>query len=166
MRSEWDDLDRRIRASTMNLRRAPARMKMPGTWPPFQGSACFNATALVPAIGKGQGFARPRDLSAWLGRVPRTTGGKPCLKGITKRGNVYLRTLLIHGARAAMTPLSGTHTALGRWGYAACWHARMQTPSSLHSRTSWRGSPGRCCALDAASRLEKFEAREVVDVVI
>ena len=62
---------------------------MPGTWPPFQGSACFNDTALVAAIGKGQGFARARDLLAWLGLVPRqrTTDGKSCPKGITKRGN-------------------------------------------------------------------------------
>ena len=44
-----------------------------------------------------------------------TTGGRPHLKGITKRGNVYLRKLLIHGARAALAPLAGTNTALGKW---------------------------------------------------
>jgi transposase len=77
----------------------------------------LNATALVAAIGKGQSFARGRDLAAWLGPVRRqaTTGGKPRLKGITRRGNVYPRKLLIHGARAAITPVSGTNTALGKW---------------------------------------------------
>jgi Transposase IS116/IS110/IS902 family len=59
---------------------------------------------LIAAIGKGETFERGRDLAAWLGLVPRqfTTGGKPKLLGISKRGNSYLRKLLIHGARAAL----------------------------------------------------------------
>jgi transposase len=53
----------------------------------------------------------------FLGLVPRhhTTGGKPRLLGISKRGNTYLRTLLIHGARAALPSLSKDNTPLGRW---------------------------------------------------
>ena len=49
--------------------------------------------------------------------VPRqsTTGGKPRLMGISKRGNKYLRKLLIHGARAALPYVAGKDTALGRW---------------------------------------------------
>ena len=48
-------------------------------------------------------FANGRQLSAWLGLVPRQhSGGKPALLGISKRGDVYLRTLLIHGARSAI----------------------------------------------------------------
>ena len=68
------------------------------------GIGVLNATALVAAIGSGAAFARGRDLAAWLGLVPRqiTTGGRPRLVGITKRGNKYLRKLLIHGARAAL----------------------------------------------------------------
>ncbi|MDF0603977.1 transposase, partial [Psychromarinibacter sp. C21-152] len=52
-----------------------------------------------------------------LGLVPRqmTTGGKPRLLDITKRGNRYLRMLLIHGARAAMPSLSKQSTPLGKW---------------------------------------------------
>ena len=77
----------------------------------------LNATALVAAIGNGQTFARGRDLAAWLGLVPRqvTTGGKPRLLGITKRGNKYLRKLLIHGARAALPRLANSGTPLGNW---------------------------------------------------
>src|SRR4051794_4609569 len=57
------------------------------------GFGALNATALVAAIGTGETFRRARDLAAWLGLVPRqaTTGGKPRLLGITKRGNAYLR---------------------------------------------------------------------------
>src|SRR5437660_10650131 len=58
-----------------------------------------------------------RDLAAWLGLVPRqvTTGGRPRLLGITKRGNKYLRKLLVHGARAALPSLSASTTPLGEW---------------------------------------------------
>jgi transposase len=53
----------------------------------------------------------------WLGLVPKqmTTGGKPRLLGITKRGNIYLRMLLIHGARAALPSFSKQETPLGDW---------------------------------------------------
>lgn len=58
-----------------------------------------------------------RDLSAWLGLVPRqaTTGGKPKLLGITKRGSKYLRKLVIQGARAALPTLAKAATPLGSW---------------------------------------------------
>ncbi|ESX98036.1 hypothetical protein X753_31595 [Mesorhizobium sp. LNJC399B00] len=69
------------------------------------GIGVLNATALTAAIGDGSAFGRGRDLAAWLGLVPRqvSTGGRPKLLGITKRGNKYLRTQFIHGARAAIT---------------------------------------------------------------
>jgi transposase len=56
------------------------------------GISVMNATALIAAIGDGRTFSRGRDLSAWLGLVPRqsTTGGKPKLLGIAKRGSKYL----------------------------------------------------------------------------
>jgi transposase len=75
----------------------------------------LNTTALVAAIGHGESFARGRDLAAWLGLVPRqvTTGGKPRVVGIGKRGNKYLRKLLIHGARAALPALLESPTPLG-----------------------------------------------------
>jgi transposase len=56
-------------------------------------------------------------LAAWLWLVPRqmSTGGKPKLLGISKRGNVYLRRMLIHGARAALPTLVKGETLLGGW---------------------------------------------------
>lgn len=81
------------------------------------GIGPLNATALIAAVGDARTFARGRDLAAWLGLVPRqaTTGGKPKLLGITKRGSKYLRKMLIQGARAAMPVLSKTDTAIGMW---------------------------------------------------
>jgi hypothetical protein len=66
---------------------------------------------------RAESFDHGRDLAAWLGLVPRqfTTGGKPKLLGISKRGNKYLRKQLIHGARAALPYIAERDTPLGRW---------------------------------------------------
>ena len=81
------------------------------------GIGALNATALVAAVGEAKTFARGRDLAAWLGLVPRqvTTGGRPKLLGITKRGSKYLRKMLIQGARASMPILRKSDTRLGAW---------------------------------------------------
>ena len=66
------------------------------------GIGALTATALVSSIGDITTFQNGRHLSAWLGLVPReySSGNKRMLLGISKRGDRYLRTLLIHGARA------------------------------------------------------------------
>lgn len=66
------------------------------------GVGLLTATALIAAIGDISVFKNGRELSAWLGLVPKqhSTGGKPTLMGISKRGDSYLRTLLIHGGRS------------------------------------------------------------------
>ncbi len=81
------------------------------------GVGPLNATALVAAVGDANTFARGRDLAAWLGLVPRqmSTGGKPRLLGITKRGSKYLRKMLIQGARSVLPSLSRSQTRLGQW---------------------------------------------------
>jgi len=117
MRLEWAALDRRIEAfdnEFASLARADDAARRLATIP---GIGVLNATALAAAVGDAHAFARGRDLAAWLGLVPRqaTTGGKPRLLGISKRGNKYLRKLLIHGARAVMPSLSKSATPLGAW---------------------------------------------------
>jgi transposase len=117
MRAEWIELDRRIAvfddefaASARQDEAARRVATVPGIGP-------INATALVAAVGDASAFGKARDLAAWLGLVPRqaTTGGKPKLLGITKRGSRYLRKNLIHGARAVMPRLAATETRLGHW---------------------------------------------------
>jgi len=68
------------------------------------GVGLLTATALVAAIGDVAAFKNGRELAAWLGLVPKqhSTGGKPTLMGISKRGDTYLRTLLIHGGRTVV----------------------------------------------------------------
>lgn len=68
------------------------------------GIGLLSATAMIAAIGDINAFKNGRELAAWLGLVPRqhSTGGKPTLLGISKRGDTYLRTLLIHGGRTVV----------------------------------------------------------------
>lgn len=75
------------------------------------------ATAILAAVGNGAAFSKGRDFSAWLGLVPKqqTTGGKPKLMGISKRGNPYLRRLLIHGARSVILHSRRGDSRLSEW---------------------------------------------------
>jgi transposase len=69
------------------------------------GVGLLTATAAVATIGEAKAFKSGREFAAFVGLVPRQsgTGGRVKLLGISKRGDVYLRTLLIHGARAVIT---------------------------------------------------------------
>lgn len=80
------------------------------------GIGLLTASALVATVGDARSFASGRQLAAWLGLVPRqnSSGGKNVLLGISKRGDVYLRTLLIHGARAVIYR-SKLKSAMGNW---------------------------------------------------
>ncbi|MCP4929028.1 MAG: IS110 family transposase [Gammaproteobacteria bacterium] len=68
------------------------------------GIGPLTASATYAAVGEGKDFVNGRHYSAWLGLVPgqHSSGGKTVLLGISKRGNAYLRTLYIHGARAVL----------------------------------------------------------------
>ncbi len=81
-----------------------------------EGVGPITATALV-AAGDAKSFHNGRQMAAWLGLVPRqySSGGKPTLLGISKRGDTYLRTLLIHGARAAVASAKRKSDARSRW---------------------------------------------------
>jgi transposase len=75
------------------------------------------ASALVAAVDDGKQFGKGRDLAAWLGLTPRehSSGGKQRLGGISKQGDTYVRTLLIHGARAALNAAANKTDPRSRW---------------------------------------------------
>ena len=117
VRAQWRDLDRRIAAfdaEFVALDKGERRRPAPGndSW-----RRRDNRNGSDRGDRQGRDFEHGRDLAAWLGLVPRqsTTGGKPRLLGISKRGNKYLRKLLIHGARAALPHVAEKDTPLGRW---------------------------------------------------
>ena len=86
----------------------------------ISGVGPITASAIVASVGDAKLFRNGRQFAAWLGLVPRqySTGGKAILGRITKRGDVYLRTLLIHGARSALITLSRRTDRLSRWAAA------------------------------------------------
>ena len=81
------------------------------------GIGPLTASALVASIGDAKNFKNGRQLAAWLGLVPRqhSSGGKQTLLGISKRGDIYLRTLLIHGARAVLRVAEHKASFAGSW---------------------------------------------------
>jgi transposase len=98
------ELDRQVQELEREIqlwhRQSPASCRLAE----IAGIGPLTATALVASVGDARSFRNARQLPAWMGLVPRqnSSGGKPSLKGISKRGDVYLRTLLIHGARAVI----------------------------------------------------------------
>jgi transposase len=81
------------------------------------GIGPITASALVATIGDAKAFQHGRQLAAWIGLVPRqhSTGGKTRLHGISKRGDIYLRTLLIHGARSVLRVAARHTDPTTRW---------------------------------------------------
>ncbi len=104
------DLDGEIDAIAKNDPAAKRLQQLRGIGP-------ITATALVAAVGDGAQFANGRQMSAALGLTPRqrSSGGKERLLGISKRGNSYLRTLLIHGARAVVRTAKHKDDPLSQW---------------------------------------------------
>jgi transposase len=95
-----DELEREIHAWHREDTASHRLQAIPGIGP-------LTASALVASVGDAKVFRNGRQFAAWLGLVPRqfSTGGKTNLLGISKRGDVYLRTLLIHGARSVLYSL-------------------------------------------------------------
>lgn len=83
----------------------------------LRGVGPIVATALVAAVGSGEQFANGRQMSAAFGLTPgqHSSGGKERLLGISKRGDVYLRSLLIHGARAVIRTAKDKDDRLSQW---------------------------------------------------
>lgn len=88
----------------------------------LRGIGPITATALVASLGDVRQFRRGRDASAWIGLVPgqHSSGGKDRLLGISKRGNAYLRTLLIHGARSVVKSAHRKDDRLSVWIQGLC----------------------------------------------
>lgn len=115
---DWLWLDERIDSTTDEIEKisrcednCQRLMTVPGIGPMI-------STAMVAAVGTGEAFDRGRDFGAWLGLVPRqySTGGKPILGRISKRGSKYLRTLFIQAAHIIlMRPHNWKRFSFGPW---------------------------------------------------
>ena len=103
-------LDKEIKLWSANSEACQKLTDVPGIGP-------LTASALVATIGDAKNFASGRELAAWLGLVPKqhSSGGKSVLLGISKRGDTYLRMLLIHGARAVIRFVEGKQDKTSEW---------------------------------------------------
>ena len=97
LQQQVDEIEAQIKAWHRASEASQRLEKVPGIGP-------LTATALVASVGDAKNFDNGRQFSAWLGVVPRqhSSGGKPTLLGMSKRGDAYLRTMLIHGARSVI----------------------------------------------------------------
>lgn len=98
------ELDRQVKELEQQIRLWHKQSVASQRLAEIPGIGPITASALVATIGDARCFKNGRQLAAWMGLVPRqhSSGGKPVLLGISKRGDCYLRTLLVHGARAVI----------------------------------------------------------------
>ena len=115
--NEWTDLESQLEEMNDEVERIASSDAACMRLRQIPGIGPLVATAIVAAIGNGAAFHKGREFAAWLGIVPRqySTGGKARLYGISKRGNNYLRKILIHGARAVVLRSKRERIAMGAW---------------------------------------------------
>lgn len=117
LRNRWRLLDVEIDEVTELLKGYAKQSDLCQRASSVPGIGPIVSTAMIAAVGNAQAFERGRDMAAWLGLVPKqfTTGNKPKLGGISKRGNRQLRALLIQGANALFIHMKREQSAMGEW---------------------------------------------------
>jgi len=120
LRQELTALDERIARYDQRLENIAQTEPLCQRLMQARGVGVITATAIVAAVGRGDQFKNGRAFSAWLGLNPchAGSGGKFVALPITKRGNAYLRTLLIHGARTIMNWAHKHDDPLSQWALA------------------------------------------------
>lgn len=136
--------DQRIAAHVKDSERARQAMQLPGVGP-------ITASALVASVGDFGQFASASQFGAWLGLTPsqNSSGGKARLGGITKRGDMYLRMLLIQGAKTAIRSCKNKEDPITRWAQALSerkgWQKAAVALANKNARILWamfvRGTP-------------------------
>lgn len=126
------DIERKLAAWKKEDKSAKKLMAVPGV-------GLLTATAAVATIGDAKAFKSGREFAAFVGLVPRQsgTGGRVKLLGISKRGDVYLRTLLIHGARAVITHQKEREPWLDKLLARRPFNAAVVALANKMARTIW-----------------------------
>ena len=142
MREQWDELARlderiaRIEARLLAWLRQDRATQAIAAIP---GVGLLTATAAVATMGQAESFRSGREFAAWIGLVPAQTGtgGKVKLLGISKRGDIYLRTLLIHGARAVLAKTNAPSPWLQELGKRRPPNVVIVALANKMARTIW-----------------------------
>ena len=114
---QFGELDAHIDGYTRELKRQSRQSAACQRLETIPGYGPIVASVFYSVVGDGSAYRRGRDVSAAVGLVPRqhSSGGKEHLLGISKRGDRYLRSLLIHGARSVVRQAAGKDDRLSRW---------------------------------------------------
>jgi transposase len=115
---DWHRLDSRVDDITREIEQIARQDEGCRRLQGVPGIGPLTASAMVAAVGDGSAFAKGRDFSAWLGLVPKqiSTGDRTILSGISRRGNRYLRTLFVQGARSVLLAMKNwPRHVFGRW---------------------------------------------------
>ena len=133
-----DGYEREIEAQARLSERAQRLMKI-------RGIGATTALAIVATVGDAREFKNGRQFAAWIGLVPGqySTGGKPRLGHISKRGDAYLRNLLVQGARSVLQRARRAQDRMSRW-VLELQRGAATTARWWQSPTRTRASPGRC----------------------
>ena len=116
----WTDLvalDDRVRELDQGIQKLANSNEVTQRLQQLRGVGPLVATALVATVGDARQYHKGRQMAAAIGLTPRqhSSGGKDRLLGISKRGDVYLRSMLIHGARAVVSQAKHRDDRLSRW---------------------------------------------------
>jgi len=127
-----DEIERKLEAYKQSDERCMRLLKIPGV-------GLLTATAIVAGVGNAREFRSGREFAAWLGLVPRQrgTGGRVRLLGISKRGSSYLRTLVIHCARAVVARQKKHSAWLERLLATRPWNVAVVAQANKTARTIW-----------------------------
>ena len=147
VQGELMELDRRIASDDQRIRELYRTSELCQRLGQIEGIGPVTVTALVAAVADRSCFKNGRQFAAWLGLVPkqRSSGGRNRLFGISKRGDRYLRTLMIHGARAALGKAGGSRireagglVVFGSGGIRTSWRWRSPTRMLVSPGLCWR----------------------------
>jgi transposase len=142
LREQWDMLgkiDQKIAQIEQRLKAWMQQDKACKTIAEIPGVGLLTATAAIATMGNASAFKSGREFAAWLGLVPGQTGtgGRLRLLGISKRGDTYLRTLLIHGARSVLAHTKEPSTWLQEIGKRRPLNVVAVALANNTARTIW-----------------------------
>lgn len=114
---DLDALDDRMAALDKQIKTLADSNEVTQRLQQLRGIGPLVATVLIATVGTGEQYCKGKQMAATLGLTPRqcSSGDKQRLLGISKRGDVYLRTMLIHGARAVVSQAKHRDDRLSRW---------------------------------------------------
>lgn len=154
--SDLQSLDLRLKEMDREIAEIAAANPVAQRLQQLRGVGPMVATALLATVGDASQFKNGRQMAVSLGLTPKqsSSGGKEKLLGISKRGDPYVRSLLVHGARSVMKSAKGKDDRLSQWANRQCppfqccsgCHGKQDGTNRMGDDTEGIGLPTRACS--------------------